>query len=1114
MQTDKTVKTSKDDARFEDKRNEEMSRLNTEIENFRDETAKVIDDLYDQTARVKYLIYRFILYSVVFAVVAFIFYGSSAWTLIPISTTLFKDSRLIQLFIFSVLIVLVAYAIYRAFENALFSIRKGSEIKSEQVKNKEGTALDSAREETNKRFDTLVANIRKFIPILDHIYQNEEKERLLDTFRTTMYNALKRYGFRDLQPIGKYLINFIDPFDLEAKWVDKASIDVAQSLKTNAELIKLAYYDFKPNIEYFRNSWIKVVNDESIFRMLIEQLTSSKILGTKFGSGLLRETEYARKRLLKDHPDGLTLEKLVSYFNKTFGELWALKDTVSRMIIDYHFRNTNTIIEQVSLYSPSENDKNWRDDALNYISKIANISIPVLSLFLSGYNSIGWIESPWPSIREHKDQLEELTKHLIENKLLSLPEQYYNNTNQLESLIGLVSSIIGKTIEYSLRDERERVLRELTRLADIKQLFIQSLGRVGLALSKSDTKEFLEWIPIEITDREVGSHLAELLGINFLYCLHFYYTFLGESKKSLLILTKISEKKLIPDFADFLVSRNNVKLYNEKNKEEEVSNLSYLIEKRGAVDQDISYQHYRLNEIYQEYKRIAVFLSEQFELTSNKPNFNEVVDMFIGDNVTEKEQIIQRLMNTLMHQINSEGEFKMSQESIEIAAIALYEVNYKGSERHWACQQAYYDDDARNLLYLYVKSFDDLDRGNIENPQTLGAILKVYDPSQIKDNDQVQRFSNELKKDEIPSRISKLYRDDLRSIDHTLRTSGLEKQLDETLNELQGSNSFMDFMDLKLPYNLFVESLNMQLVSAYMITTKGKRNERIIGEVVDRYLPRALKDVMSQEGLEGHADLLLTPTEKSEKTILGKNVRVGLVPFNMTFERFAELYRKAYEGAVDRYLSVQKEGFENSGTYFANLIRIFPSNRFFKPLGRNIVESTEEKSDDPIYAVRTIMAERFKRSQTLEIVAALGNRGDKSIALSQMLVFVLDTYGSIYKFIERDLERNEELHESISATMLNWLRKKGIDNELISSYKKSGISDLCVYVYEELSKKELNSGAINFKNNFHETFINLIHKFKNLNEIVKDNLANVVLNRLFDLGKLLIGIRVVQSPSK
>ncbi len=1108
MRTDKSSKTTKDKTEKElgDSCNSEKTRLEqeliSEITKFNDDFVSSLDKFYHEKDYLKEISHKFVIYFAIFVAISVSLYFTNA--IFTFSSLLIHShySSVIDFAILGLIEGMGGYAIYYAYKRSLISYSPSNTDPELKFYSKE---VENARSATNKIFEGILTKIRDYIPGIDTIYNGIEKDRLIRDFATTLFNSLKRYRFNTSLEIATYLVHFNDPFKLEESWIDKASADISQKLGTEPIIVKLCYYDYKMDSTNLRNTWNEIIDNDKVFGTLLRHLIAKGLLESERTNVNSNEIKSLQQAIKNDQLSDISLELFRKYYQDVFKDFRKLKTDLIKLIEEYRFSNHEKIAKQIIDYMPnSVRDEKWKDEVLTYYAGILNISSEILKLLLAEYNNLFGDHESWRIIKHDSLSLTKILRLLIQNGLLDIPEKFTKDEKQIQKLTTLLSLQMGEASSFSLLDIGQRVTFSLTELSRVKKLFISSLKRSRIQIGDLEFESYDYWIPPSIEPKVISEYLENQLMINHLYSSLFYYSYVDDKKNSNLTVSEIIEGNLLNDFSSFLIERNVVPILKDVDKTLQIQSLAFIINKqREFVSDHLIKLHYWLNEVYRDYLKILEFVEVEFEKPLIRSEFSILADLFSEDADKSIELIQEKLLHYCIEQSLPSRPLPVTESDIEKSANALFQVHSEGRARQWACSRAWQSDLAINILYLYAKSFDEYDYGILDKPKRLIEIIQNYDPSLIKDEDKRSRFARELKDGKIPFGLNRLYSEDFESIDNNLNRTGMLPELNETLDDIV---KFKEFLNIELPYDSYIDSLNMQLVSAYIITSKGQKDESVITQVVDKYLPTAFVAIKEQKQLTGYDKLLLKPLDDSLKTVMGKSVRVGVVPFRMKFEDFASLFRDAYEIAVDNYLTHNPKESEDVSTHKANLIRIFPSNRFFKQLGKIAISIDEIHKDDPINAIKSIMTDNFSRSQMLEIVATLKNRGEGQLAMHKMMVALLDDNVSLFQIIRRKLKERELYDKVRNSKLYDLFNNKSIDNKLQVVFDKSGLSTLSIYLYRTVTDigSELRS---EFVRDFEEKVKEITRGERIPHTQTVKEVADVILQRLIELGKLLIGIR-------
>jgi predicted Zn-dependent protease len=262
-----------------------------------------------------------------------------------------------------------------------------------------------------------------------------------------------------------------------------------------------------------------------------------------------------------------------------------------------------------------------------------------------------------------------------------------------------------------------------------------------------------------------------------------------------------------------------------------------------------------------------------------------------------------------------------------------------------------------------------------------------------------------------------------------------------------------------MKYDIVLKSLKMSLVNAYMIT--GRRGE-IFGEIIPYYLPEVCEELAEEDS--SYTDFLLHSEEKTG----GRGTRLGIVPFGMSFDTFNSKFNKAFKEATKRYVENRVRDTVPEDEIAANLIRIMPSEAFFKRVigGEKTEDVTSE--EHPITTIRNLIIEHYSPVRNFELVASLKGGEEATVNMKTLLTELLNTHSRIFLYVE------EEVREIVGETGIFEKMKSGeFDNQLIQEFKAKSLSALCVAVYKAQKKGAAYSDSVMVKMT---SFVNKLQK--------------------------------------
>jgi hypothetical protein len=201
---------------------------------------------------------------------------------------------------------------------------------------------------------------------------------------------------------------------------------------------------------------------------------------------------------------------------------------------------------------------------------------------------------------------------------------------------------------------------------------------------------------------------------------------------------------------------------------------------------------------------------------------------------------------------------------------------------------------------------------------------------------------------------------------------------------------------------------------------------------------------------------------------------LGIVPQGVSFNEFNERFDNLFREAVDQYIKSQKDGTTIPEDFAANLVRIVPSEAFFKRVIGGKGKEDFDSKDHPIYTIRGLIIDKYPTLKNFELVASLKSGNEKAtIVMKKLIVDVLNTRSRIFLFAE------DEIRHIIGRTKISDKIESGeFDHNLIKEFNFTYLSDLCAFVYKSTFESNQSPDAILKK--IRNTTVNLLGKEKTI----------------------------------
>lgn len=941
---------------------------------------------------------------------------------------------------------------------------------------------------------TVVSTVRDYVPTLSTLYASKERLNRQIDFINTLRNALTRYGFKLSPEANKYLTWFGPLTDSDAEWIKEVAIKLSGLIETPRQIIVLAYGDYKGDTQLVKNIWVDILKERALVSSLAKLLVKNKTIETEYLEEGLDKYEAIEKIIAIDEPFNLDA------FKKTYGKFYGSYSNEKKNLIDalrvYGFEIGANLETRINKHVPKSFEEEERLESLftlplkDFASEEFTVSIDMVKL--AYFEHTGEKQKrvqAWEKLR--KNDLDALSAVLIDRKLVDIPSQYEDEN--ATKVAKFVSSIIEPLPDLTISRAKIAVKQKFVLLDEIKRNFTRSLR--FYKITDFEEKELLSLLPLDLKAEVIAEWLQNQIEIPSPILLLFYFDYVqdkrrkeqfisirdnnNEPQKSN-VLNRLSEVLI-----DFEVIKGDTKNPGT-NKISAISNLFLLLKKLEDYDRlEIQNTFTEYNRLLDYSKEIAGFLKLQgFVSYALDIDFQEIITI-IGITQTGILDRLQLIVSDIIGKNTQTINFPESQKSITLATLTLHLVFNRDLLQDDACIYSSSDILASRILYQFSRINDEEEQKGIRNKTKFVEIVQKTINGTFKDYRYYEAFQRELQSGYLYQRISHLLEARLQAIDERI---GDTEELEKKIKTYSGAVN--TFLDSKLKANVILESLRMQLVSAYMITNPSS------GDVITGVIDECLKDACEELSYQGF--LLL-----SEQSF-GRGTRVGIVPFRMDFTKFSSKFEKAFKLAVEKHFD--PKGIHKIQDYSGNLIRIFPSEAYFRRIdyaAPQISDDTDESNlpdDHPVKIVKKLVLKHYGPIHNLELLASLKSPEDITLAMKSVLHTFFDANSTIYLMAE------QQINGLIAGSkFIEYLKSGKLDQDLISKFGCNTRSQLALTVYKAAGKDGKGTRVI--KQQVAEELVKIIKQDgSRLSDEAVDGLNATIFQVLYDIGLVLNGL--------
>lgn len=895
-------------------------------------------------------------------------------------------------------------------------------------------AVDKAK---NLGYRTLDA-FRTYIPQLDNYYDSLERLDRQELFKRTLSNALVSYGWDLKDDINEYIKNFPPLTNSTQEWLAKASGELSAKLNVPPVFITLIYSDYVGDLETSKNAW-SAIKEANIVQTFIKKIVENKLVETEFLDS--NSNNFGSIEELVINQEAFSLETFRQLYHHLYFDVAREKLSLINSLRRYQFELSSLGENRIKKFVPKSIDADNRHEGLIKCASI-EVNQPAEMVALAFYEQE--LESTkrnkiWRKLCEVEAKVLRLRfiDYLVEKRLIDIPLHYRKDRAHL---LEYIDSKITALENYTLANVNSELNTVFMILEDTKKHILRALTYYNLGIENENIRDnFQSLLQIDDGEQALVDWVSCQLKMSSDIVLLFYFDYI-QDEKSQDVFERILQKGLVPELSKTLLENHIISSDSSADIEVDITNLSTIISVQKEFNRKTTQFYFdKCNRLLEYQKEYAKFLSLEKMIENPVTNFARVFEI-IRPKINEDLLTLLDVLSLDYMEQNCKGIYGNWTDSVATATLVLLLEQKHDYLVFEACKKASLN--IRTVKILYCKiSVQESDELNAREKTPLKYIIEKAIKNSDENYEFIAPFKFKLSQGTLYPKISVL----VDSVLKDLQTNVKEKQQRLSSMVERITKQVRVFLEGQLNYDITLKSLKMNVVSAYMITTPATR-VRVIGKVIGEYLPIVCSEANTTE------DFLII----SEEITGGKGTRLGIVPFGMSFDAFNERFCKLFKQAVDRYFTAESVKGVQPEDFAANLIRIVPSEAFFKRVVGGLEEEDIESESHPINTIRQLMIARFPSLRNIELVASLKGGDEKpTITMKNLIIDLLDNQSKISLFIE------SEIRPIIGATkLMDKIESGELDNILVKEFNYTRLSELCTTTYKLSAKGNKSADTV------------------------------------------------------
>ncbi len=942
-------------------------------------------------------------------------------------------------------------------KDAVAKLSKAAGSNNLQLKKLDGV---KTKQTTVSHYLKVAANLMKnYDPTVQALYSDREIKKNQRDFALSMKNSLKYYGFNITDKTDRYLTDFYSDKNGEPQWISEACNELAIYFAIPHQVLELAYADYAGDPQLLRNTWQEIREDEHLLDGLIRALIHNGKASNSITTAPVGTNEGFRDLILK--LEIFSLDSFRQAYQLYFFDVALENHLIIDALMKYGFHVEDNVIRNLKV--KTFDASLIPEEIIGYYSKL--LSVPDFFIRLIFFESKGDVLNKaraWNRVISDDSNSRAFIELLLSQSKLVIDPSYANCSD----IYLFCTSQMKRIKNYSLEEVNRIVSMTVVELKIMKRDYFEALEPFEV-LDSSQISKLNDLLINEDSESRFAEAISASTGLKKEIIQLLYYDRIDNRKSKSTIFRIVIENNYLDQLSIVLLRHPDLRNITQHHRDLisiAIPSLLKNVEEFNAK-KIVSSIHGFSKLINFTIDFQSLLLEEGFSINISAVNIS---DALRKASLVNNDGILKQLMVITKYVISSSRVEYVSDnwcEPICLSCLTYYLCLKRDEHRSEACRLTASDNQACQVLYhiVLVREREEGKAKNIGTP--LDIIIGEVVNGKTVEGEYIQSFTRELESGYLYMRIGNLVQARLDVIQDVVEKADKSAFLADKLGKMR--RAVDTFLNSKLNNTYVIRALNTQIISAYIITTSSR--ERVITEVVDDAIcnnPEYKQIIFMKKGS-------------------GKSTRIGLVPFNMDFDAFSKRFGEIFEREVGK-IKAEPQG-EDCSNYSLNLIRVFPSDDYFKPIG-----GTEDR-EDPISQIRSLILDNYGEVQTLQLLATVDEKERKSIAFGHM-INQLFCESTIYLLAE-----DKFLNITRDDYILKKLNSSKLSNDLATRYGCIGIAQLASKIYStyQMGKdREKQEIFVEFQKNM-SGLIPIDHKRKSID---LDNVSKVTFEILLEIG--------------
>jgi hypothetical protein len=892
----------------------------------------------------------------------------------------------------------------------------------------------------------------------------KEKKFKLEQLIAGFSSALDRYGFPVYeQEIQANLKKRLWAIDDENLWLESLLREYRQSLpNVPSPIIRLAYFDWLGEKKDLDQSWEVVKAPSLRFQLAMILIRNKLISAPNLSDGSASALGELLAKIMSYSLDSIKVETA-----EFFGRLASFKEECVCHLALFDLNIVEGREQLMSFMPRSSSSDKWRGEVLTYIAnELLHVDEVCVELLIDDATGDAGKLRCWKTIIR-SNNLAGLAAILARKRIPNKHSEFGAGVYQQHLVLAMANCPddfslveIGANLQ-TIEDGILGIRGGVERVSQLYRLSLSDFSYIAAFIPRSIRTIESDLLSISAQRAQIKQKVFELL----------YFSAVGSDRANRLFVDTVESEADGRLLADFLVSSKFVpkSSFNQQ--------IVPLLKTQAAFDlTGFLFLYARYEKLYRSLEAMLSFMQRKRvgQITSTL-TFHEVLKLCPPDSqLAFEDQLVVVATQLLVEKVGTHELTNEQKEEFALATTSLYLFGSGDPVYKLLCQKIPFKTLASRALYRYISQADQAILSS-DDPRFDTAIVEALELGS--DDSHFDYFKQQLGSGKFPQRTSQLIAwqlDEIKAQLKKFRRGGFDQEVLDNCAETM-RRTLYGVVGLEAVQQLLATGV----LIAYSLTFSKNYSVDALLDSKNDFLDRSAR-ALAARWETGRYDEVVKLTRG--------NMRVGLVPLEMSFDTLARKFHEVLRGAV----KLHNAKFPNDplpDPVSCYLSRILPSDGTLKE-----IISPDEVELGPLESVRTLMRGNMSGEECLVLLAIMQPVGQCRVAVRNVIESTIDgiNFREFFADLAVLISENKEIQTKFDRQVL--------ESELFRNYNVTKLSFLCKAIADQVRE----SGEERAKRKFYQNLKVVLPEISQLSSRKQEILIKTMFKRIRGAGVVFV----------